>query len=135
MPKYSVYSLGELDIKYIVSDLNGTLALDGDMIEGVKEKFSSLSQAGLEIYVLTGDIHGNADKMLADYNCKIHVVDITEQREKQDQQKLNFINELGAQNVCAIGNGGNNSLMLKHAGIGILITGQEGGSTLSLIHI
>ncbi len=132
MPKYSIYSMGTVDLKYIVSDLNGTLALDGDIIEGVAERFQALDKLGFEIFVITGDIHGNAEKLFEHYRCKTHVVDITEKHEKQDIQKFNFINQLGAKNVFALGNGANDALMLESAAVGVLIAGQEGGSTLAL---
>jgi len=131
---YNLYTKGDVDLKYIVSDLNGTLSIDGGLIDGVRERFDALNKLGFQIYVLTGDIHGNAQKLMANYACKIHVVDITEQYETQVQQKLKFIESLGADSVIAYGNGGNDALMLKAAAVGVHVCEREGGNVQALLN-
>jgi len=130
--KYDIYSLGKVDLKYVVSDLNGTLAIDNKIIEGVKERFDQLHELGFEIYVITGDIHGTAEKLLADHKCKVHVVDIEEKESTQLEQKKSLVEALGAPNVIAYGNGANDTLMLKTAAVGIHVCEQEGGSVAAL---
>ena len=51
-----------MDLKYLVLDYNGTIAKDGIISEGVKERLKKLSGI-YEIYVLTADTHGTARKM------------------------------------------------------------------------
>jgi len=131
--KYNLYSKGDLDLKYIVTDLNGTLSIDGDVITGVKERFKNLSNMGFEIYVITGDIHGNAEKLLAGYNCKIHVVDIEEKQDTQVRQKQQLVESLGVENVIAYGNGANDEFMLGTAAVGVHVAEQEGGSVKALM--
>ena len=132
MTSFKTYRLGEIDIKYVVSDLNGTLALDGDMIEGIAERFDALNKLGIKVIVLTGDIHKNAKALFKDYKCEVEIVDIEEKFARQDQQKLNIVKSLGTEKVLAIGNGANDALMLKKAAIGVLVIGKEGGSTTAL---
>ena len=51
-----------LELKYLVLDYNGTIALDGVIPDGVKSRLCKLSEE-LEIYVLTADTHGTAREM------------------------------------------------------------------------
>ena len=48
-------------------------------------------------------------------------------------QKAEFIKELKAQNVVAIGNGRNDAMMLQLAKIGIIILGKEGCAVEALL--
>lgn len=105
----------------IVFDFNGTLAIDGEIINGVKDKFLSLSQI-LSIHVVTGDTYGNVVKALRDYPCKVHIIPPTNQAE----EKLNYIKSLDAEKTIAVGNGKNDKLMLNKAGLGISILQKEG---------
>jgi soluble P-type ATPase len=43
-------------------------------------------------------------------------------------EKEEFVDSLGAENVVAIGNGVNDSLMLKKAALGIVVIGGEGAA-------
>jgi soluble P-type ATPase len=54
---------GNLEVENVVFDLNGTLAEDGALIPGVKEKIELLSEKA-KIYILTADIHGSAGAIL-----------------------------------------------------------------------
>ena len=44
-------------LEHLVLDLNGTLAVDGDLLEGVAERLEKL-RAQLEIHLVTADTHG-----------------------------------------------------------------------------
>jgi soluble P-type ATPase len=48
-----------LQLKHLVLDHNGTLAVDGILVAGVKESLDRLS-ADMEIHVLTADTFGKA---------------------------------------------------------------------------
>ena len=48
---------GTLQIKHLVTDVNGTLAVDGQLIEGVARQINTLRDR-LQIHMLTGDTHG-----------------------------------------------------------------------------
>jgi P-type E1-E2 ATPase len=100
----------------------------------VKERFGALAKLGFDVYIVTGDIHGTAEALLADYDCKVHVVDIEEKLETQAEQKRSFVQSLGAQNVIAFGNGDNDSLMLEVAAVGVHVCEKEGGSVKALLH-
>ena len=110
-------------LKYLVLDLNGTLALDGILLDGVGERIRQLS-ASLEVYILTADTFGTAARQFADYPCKLHLLDPG----NQILQKESFVREQGREHCIAIGNGRNDQGMLRAARLGICITGPEGAA-------
>ncbi len=118
---------GRLTLKNIVLDFNGTIALDGIILPGVKERLKALS-ADLDIYVLTADTNGTCRSACSDINCNIEI--FTEKL--CATEKLNFIKSLGAHGTVTIGNGNNDSLMLAGAALGIIVLGPEGASVKAL---
>ncbi|HHJ10574.1 MAG TPA: ATPase P [Bacteroidetes bacterium] len=114
-------------LKYLVLDLNGTLALDGQLLPGVEERIRALSTL-LDVYVLTADTFGTAVTQFRTLPCHLHLLT----PEDQVRQKENFVNALGSQYCVAIGNGLNDKGMLQAARLGICITGPEGAATETL---
>jgi P-type E1-E2 ATPase len=107
--------------EHLVLDLNGTVALDGQVIPGVQERVAALS-AYLAVYLVTADTHGKAEETSAQIGC--HLVRIRPGDEASQKQAL--VERLGASQVIAIGNGANDARMLSTAGLGIAVVGQEG---------
>lgn len=123
----SIPAYGELDLKYLVMDYNGTLAIDGILIEGVREVLTALSQH-LALHVLTADTFGRAKSGLKDIECTLSIL------AEKDQQagKLEYVQTLGAENTVSIGNGRNDQLMLKSSVLGIAVILEEGASAETL---
>ncbi len=48
---------GELQLEYLVCDVNGTLAVDGILPDGLSDSFSAL-RGRLDVHLLTADTHG-----------------------------------------------------------------------------
>jgi soluble P-type ATPase len=115
----------KINIKHLVLDFNGTIANDGILIAGVKEKMINLSKI-LNIHIITADTYGTINKQFNDNNINIETIDKDFSGRKY---KNNFVESLGKNNVIAIGNGNNDSKMLKSAVIGIAIIGEEGLAT------
>lgn len=110
-----------LNLKYLVLDYNGTIAIDGKIPEIIKERLRELSKS-LEIYVLTADTHGTAREMCKD----IPVVIQTFPGDSAMHEKIRILHELGADQCVAIGNGRNDVLMCQAAALSIANVGQEG---------
>ena len=127
MIETEIPGFGKLKLKYLVLDYNGTLAEDGILISGVKELLTRLSNL-LEIHVVTADTFGMAASQLKDIPCTLKILGKTNQR----KAKLEYINHLGSSYTISIGNGKNDSLMLKDSAIGIAVIQREGtaGETL-----
>jgi len=116
-----------LRLKYLVLDLNGTLALDGQLLPGVRERLEALSNQ-LEIWLITADTHGTLTTLA--YTLKVSLRRVEPQ--VATAQKGALVEELGAAQVAAIGNGVNDADMLRRAALGIAVLGPEGLSTACL---
>jgi len=113
-----------LEIMHLVLDYNGTIAEDGELIEGVAEIVHVLSRE-VTIHVLTADTHGTVQEKVKDLPCKLGIIG----SDAQDAAKLEFIKSLNSRSVVAIGNGRNDILMLKEALLGIGLVQVEGASS------
>jgi P-type E1-E2 ATPase len=116
-----------LELHHMVLDVNGTLAVDGVLIEGVAERLAQLREC-LEIHLITADTHGRQqeiDRQLGVTARRMQPVD-------ERHQKFMFVNELGHQHTVAIGNGCNDAWMLEAAAVGIAVLGTEGLNTEAL---
>ena len=121
MIRFNVPGLGEYQLEHLVMDVNGTLAVDGELIEGVALKLSTL-QGLVRIHLLTADTHGK--QYLIDQQLGLTAVRI--QAGGEAFQKAEYVNRLGSHAVVAIGQGANDAEMLKAARLGICVLSAEG---------
>lgn len=112
-----------LQLKHLVLDFNGTLAVDGIIEDGVKATLNKLSE-DLDIYVVTADTFGKAKNALQGVNCRLTILG----QGQQDQAKLSFTQSLGFSSTACIGNGRNDRLMIREAALGIAVILDEGVS-------
>jgi soluble P-type ATPase len=117
---------GRVEIEHFVSDFSGTLSEDGSLIPGVAEKISELAKK-VQVHVLTSDTFGKARKELEGIKCTIHILE----GKDHTGQKERYVVGLGAESVAALGNGNNDGLMVKAAGIGIAVSLTEGCSIVA----
>ncbi len=117
-----------LELDHLVLDYNGTIAVGGKPVVGVRERALALAKT-LSIHALTADTFGTANDALAGFPCEVHVVG----RKAQDLAKLRFVQRLGAGRVCAMGNGRNDRRMVKAAALGIAVVEGEGAASETLI--
>ena len=128
MLQINIPGIGDLQLTELILDFNGTLALDGVLIEGVAQRLATLSKQ-LTLHVVTGDSHGTAKNQLVNTNCIITIVP----SENQTEAKINYIKKLDLQRMVAIGNGYNDYQIVEMAKIGIIVMGEEGASTKSIL--
>lgn len=121
-----------LQLEYLALDYNGTLARDGVLIGGVRERLDELSRH-LSIHVVTADTFGKAKSALAGMPCELSILSV----KNQDIGKLAYIERLGSNRTVCIGNGRNDRLMLKAAALGIAVLQEEGAANeaLSAAHV
>ena len=117
-----------LRLQHLVTDVNGTLAVDGVLIDGLIKRLASLRDR-LEIHLLTADTHGRQAVIDEQLNLKATRV----QAGNEIGQKADFVRELGANTVVAIGQGANDAKMLKAAALGICVMSREGIATETLV--
>jgi len=118
---------GQLRLDHLVLDLNGTIALDGNIIEGIMERLDLLREL-LKIIIVTADTRGKAHELESRFNLQVCRVD----RGDEQDQKLKLIHKLGKETTISIGNGSNDALMLKESVLGICVIGPEGAAAEAL---
>jgi len=126
MVHVDIPGLGVLSIQHLVLDLNGTLTLDGRLLEGVRERLGALS-GKVTIHVLTADTLGKARKICADLPVILEIIG----RENQVEEKSRYVKGLD-RGAAAIGNGRNDAGMLEKAALGIGVLGPEGACPKTL---
>lgn len=123
MLQIEVPGRGVLRLEHAVFDVNGTLAVDGQLVDGVPDRLVRLREQ-LTVHLLTADTHGRQ----ADVD---RALGLTAQRltpGQEREQKARFVEELAASGVVAFGNGANDAGMLQTAAVGIAVIGREGAS-------
>jgi soluble P-type ATPase len=119
---------GVLRLQHLVTDVNGTLAADGRLIDGVAKSLLGLRDR-LEIHLLTADTHGRQD--LLDHQLGLQAVRIRAGGESP--AKADFVRVLGADQVVVLGQGANDVAMLEDAALGICVLGPEGTAVEALM--
>jgi soluble P-type ATPase len=109
---------GSLDLRHLVLDFNGTLALDGALLPGVATRLRVLAKQ-LTVTVLTADTFGTAGSVLGR-------LPVTVQRIRAGADKRRFVARQPRGSVIAIGNGRNDVPMMQHAALGVAVLGPEG---------
>jgi soluble P-type ATPase len=118
---------GALQLEHLVLDYNGTLAVDGALLDGVAERLQALSHR-LQIHVVTADTFGAAAEQLEGLPCQL----TTLPPGAQDQAKLQHVRSLGPERCVCVGNGFNDALMLEAAALGICVMLGEGAAAASV---
>ncbi len=128
MIEISVPGFGDLRLEHLVLDYNGTLAVDGRLLFGVRERIEKLAEQ-LTVHVITADTFGKAADYLAGVPCQLDVLPPG----NQAAAKQAFVRELGAANCVCVGNGRNDQLMLKDSALGIAVLQDEGAAAATLM--
>lgn len=126
--RFDVPGYGVLNVDHVVCDYNGTLALDGRLLDGVKQALNRLA-GKVAVHVITADTHGSVAEQMRDVDCEIVVIGTQD----QDRDKRDFIRSLDSDTVVAIGNGRNDESMLREAGLGIALVQEEGAFTRTVL--
>ncbi|GAB6096926.1 HAD family hydrolase [Desulfatiferula olefinivorans] len=128
MAHITIPGLTTLSIDHLVLDYNGTLAVDGQLRDGVAERLTALSR-DMAVHILTADTFGTVTDTFRDLPCTVSILEPG----CQDQAKLNYVKILGAGHTACIGNGRNDHLMLKEAALGIAVILDEGAAAVTLL--
>ncbi|HDO7865871.1 TPA: HAD family hydrolase [Legionella pneumophila] len=128
MLQINIPGFGELTLNYALIDYNGTLAVDGALIEGIATQLNALSEH-LDVHIITGDSFGTARTELADIHCTLTILPA----ENQAIAKQKYLRQLNPNETVAIGNGRNDCYILKDSALGIVVLGHEGAAIDSMI--
>jgi P-type E1-E2 ATPase len=128
MIELNIPGRGQMELEHLVCDVNGTLAVDGKLLDGVVREFSTLKDR-LTIHLLTADTHGKQE--IIDRQLNLNAVRIEPGEEAV--QKAEYVQRLGADRVVAIGQGANDAAMLQAAQLGICVFSPEGVAAETLL--
>jgi soluble P-type ATPase len=114
MLEITVPSRGTLCLEHLLLDVNGTIALDGQLVPGVRERLDKLSET-LDIWLVSADTQGTLAQLAAELKAQV--------RPLHTGGEAALVDELGAERVVALGNGANDAAMLHRAALGIAVLG------------
>lgn len=124
-----------LSLEHLVCDLNGTLAEDGVLLDGVAGRVAQLSRA-LVVHIVTSDTHGTLGQVVEQLHSACLAADVSSPRVKRivaGEEKARYVTELGAERVAAIGNGANDRAMFHVARLRFGVIGSEGANLSALL--
>jgi len=110
----------DLCLSHLVLDYNGTIALDGQIIQSIGPRLEQLSKL-LDICVITADTHGTATENCAGLPLRV----LTFPTDHVGEIKAEQVAKLEDGVVC-IGNGYNDLLMSDVCQFSICVIGKEG---------
>lgn len=128
MIKISIPGREEFELHHLVLDMNGTITVDGRLIEGIPEHLAQLKDK-LHVYLLTADTFGTGAQVAQELGIEIFTVS----SEHGAIDKANFIAALDPSGAAAIGNGTNDVDMFEQVSLSIAVIGREGCSVSALL--
>jgi soluble P-type ATPase len=128
MIELNIPGRGQFELEHLVCDVNGTLAVDGNLQDGVIRGLSILKDR-LQVHLLTADTFGR--QAIIDKQLNLEAVRIEPGDEAA--KKSTYVNQLGADRVVAIGQGANDSGMVKAARLGICVVSVEGAAVETMM--
>jgi P-type E1-E2 ATPase len=128
MIELSIPGRASLRLKHLVTDVNGTLAMDGILIDGIARRIAAI-QDRLTVHMLTADTHGEQTTIDRQLNLTASRLAPGDEQE----QKRTYVEGLDAASVVAIGQGANDAAMLKAAALGICVVSGEGTALETLL--
>jgi len=128
MIEINIPGRGLLQLEHLVSDVNGTLAVDGVLMDGLARRIASLRDR-LTVHLLTADTHGK--QAVIDHQLNLTAARLSGGNEQE--QKRAYVEKLGSKKVVALGQGANDAAMLKEAGLGICVMSPEGSAVETLL--
>ncbi|MBN2118860.1 MAG: hypothetical protein JW730_19985 [Anaerolineales bacterium] len=128
MIELNIPGRGPLRLQNLVTDVNGTLAVDGQLVDGITQQIGLLKDR-FTIHLLTADTHGRQ----AAIDAQLNLTAVRIQPGDEAGQKAEYVRKLGAESVVAIGQGANDAAMLREAALGICVLSQEGAAVETLL--
>ena len=128
MIELTIPGRGVYQLEHLVMDVNGTLAIDGQLIDGVAKKVGALRDR-LTVHLLTADTHGR--QAVIDQQMGLTATRILSGGESA--QKAEYVRRLGNEKVAAVGQGANDAEMLEAAQLGICVLSAEGAAKETLL--
>lgn len=124
---YAIPGLGEIEIKTIILDLNGTLSVAGQIVDGVKPRLEKLKSLGFKIMLFTGNTRNDADQICGDLGIEWKLA-------KSAEDKKNLALEMNPETCASVGNGRIDEELMKVVKLRILTVQSEGIHVQTLLN-
>jgi len=130
MLRITIPGADDLELEHLICDVNGTLAEDGLLLEGVAGRLTQLAGV-LQVHLVTADTYQTLDTLMGELRMDAiaadrptpHAVNVS-----SGAEKAAYARDLGASGVVAIGNGANDVALFETARLSIAVLGAEGTS-------
>lgn len=113
---------GKMKIENVVLDFNGTIAHDGTLKDGIKEKIEKLNEMDIKVYILTADTYNQAKKQCEGLPVTLEIFD----GENAALSKREIVNKIDSDVTMTIGNGNNDVEMFEESALSVAVIGDEG---------
>lgn len=123
----SIPGYDPFDIETIILDLNGTLTIDGKLIDGVKERIAALRERSMRLFLFSGDTQGNAADIARELELEVRVT-------KDAAAKADEAKKLHPETAATIGNGRIDLELFQTVRLRILTLQAEGVHPETLLH-
>lgn len=124
--QYEIPGQGQLTIKTIILDLNGTLSVGGIVPEGVKPRLDKLKELGFKALFFTGNTRNDADELAK-------MLGIEWKLAKNAEDKRSLALELDPETCASVGNGLIDLELMKVVKLSILTLQAEGVHVQTLL--
>jgi soluble P-type ATPase len=124
---YDIPGQGQIEIRTIILDLNGTLSVVGTVPSGVKERLSQLKDAGFKIVFFTGNTRNDADVLAASLGVEWKLA-------KNAKEKRDLAQQLEPGTCVSIGNGLIDLELMKVVKLRIVTLQAEGVHVQTLLN-
>ncbi len=126
---YNIPGRGKIEIENVVLDYNGTIAVDGKIVEEVKELIQKLKEH-VNVYILTADTYGTVKDECKDLGVNVE----TFPNDNAGFHKKEIVRKLGGKKTICIGNGYNDIPMFKESILTIAVIEEEGACSQLLLN-
>jgi len=115
---------GPLVLGTMVSDFNGTLAVGGKLLAGVRDRLGILA-GKMRIVILTADTNGTARVELEGSGAEVLILSAAAVEGEESEQKRQFVEDQKP-GVLFLGNGANDEAAMSAADLSFAIIAGEG---------
>lgn len=113
---------GKMNIENLVLDFNGTIAYDGNIKNGIREKIQRVHAMGINVYILTADTYHQAAEQCKDMPVTLEIFDV----DNAALSKREIVNNIDSKLTMTIGNGNNDVEMFEESILSVAVIGDEG---------
>lgn len=124
---YDIPGHDKLEIKTVILDLNGTLSVGGQIVDGSKERLAKLKELGFRIVLFTGNTRNDADAICEQLGIEWRLAN-------NAVDKMNLAKEFEPSTCASIGNGLIDLELMKSVALRIVTLQAEGAHVQTMLN-